>query len=123
MRCRRTEVPPRGEDVRGAEGDVGGTGAAEVERHDGAAGQGAAVREPGSTRSTSPTAPGERAGLPDDLRPHHPAAGRDRADPPLLLPRPEPDRNAVRPSGGYAAKLANFLIITGDPPKLGEYPT
>jgi homocysteine S-methyltransferase len=24
--------------------------------------------------------------------------------------------------GGYAAKLANFLIITGDPPKLGEYP-
>jgi homocysteine S-methyltransferase len=24
--------------------------------------------------------------------------------------------------GGYAACLANFLIITGDPPKLGEYP-
>ena len=24
--------------------------------------------------------------------------------------------------GGYAASLANFLIITGDPPKLGEYP-
>jgi len=24
--------------------------------------------------------------------------------------------------GGYAAALANFLIITGDPPKLGEYP-
>jgi methionine synthase / methylenetetrahydrofolate reductase(NADPH) len=24
--------------------------------------------------------------------------------------------------GGYAAKLANFLIITGDPPKIGEYP-
>ena len=24
--------------------------------------------------------------------------------------------------GGYAARLANFLIITGDPPKLGEYP-
>ncbi|MBI5574834.1 MAG: bifunctional homocysteine S-methyltransferase/methylenetetrahydrofolate reductase [Deltaproteobacteria bacterium] len=24
--------------------------------------------------------------------------------------------------GGYAAGLANFLIITGDPPKLGEYP-
>ncbi len=24
--------------------------------------------------------------------------------------------------GGYAAKLANFLIITGDPPKLGDYP-
>jgi homocysteine S-methyltransferase len=24
--------------------------------------------------------------------------------------------------GGYAAKLSNFLIITGDPPKLGEYP-
>ncbi|GAB4243225.1 MAG: bifunctional homocysteine S-methyltransferase/methylenetetrahydrofolate reductase [Deltaproteobacteria bacterium] len=24
--------------------------------------------------------------------------------------------------GGYAAKLANFLIITGDPPKPGEYP-
>jgi methionine synthase I (cobalamin-dependent)/5,10-methylenetetrahydrofolate reductase len=24
--------------------------------------------------------------------------------------------------GGYAAKLVNFLIITGDPPKLGEYP-
>jgi len=24
--------------------------------------------------------------------------------------------------GGYAAGLANFLIITGDPPKLGDYP-
>jgi methionine synthase / methylenetetrahydrofolate reductase(NADPH) len=24
--------------------------------------------------------------------------------------------------GGYAAGLANFLIITGDPPKVGEYP-
>ncbi|MCL2102697.1 MAG: methylenetetrahydrofolate reductase, partial [Syntrophorhabdaceae bacterium] len=24
--------------------------------------------------------------------------------------------------GGYAARIANFLIITGDPPKLGEYP-
>jgi homocysteine S-methyltransferase len=24
--------------------------------------------------------------------------------------------------GGYAASIANFLIITGDPPKLGEYP-
>ena len=24
--------------------------------------------------------------------------------------------------GGFAAGLANFLIITGDPPKIGEYP-
>src|SRR3989304_5348625 len=24
--------------------------------------------------------------------------------------------------GGYAAGLANFLIITGDPPKVGDYP-
>ena len=36
------------------------------------------------------------------------------------------DRNLISMQsdllGGYAAGLANFLIITGDPPKLGDYP-
>ena len=49
-------------------------------------------------------------------------AGRDRHDPALHLPRPEPARHPVGPARRVRARLRNILAITGDPPKLGDYP-
>ena len=76
-------LPPRGYDLRSTDREEPST-----------------LHERGVTRSTFPTAPGPVARhLAADHRRAHPARGRDRADPALLLPRPEPDRHAGRPAG------------------------
>ena len=52
-----------------------------------------------------------------------PAARRDRGDPALHLPRPQCARHPIATcSGAAAVGLRNLLCITGDPPKMGNYP-
>ena len=51
------------------------------------------------------------------------ARGRHRDDPPRLRPRPEPPRHARAPARARTTSgLRNLVIITGDPPKMGDFP-
>ena len=47
---------------------------------------------------------------------------RDRADPPRLRPRPQSPRPVAHLLGAHALGIRNLVIITGDPPKIGDYP-
>ena len=96
---------------------------AEIERHDGAAGQGTAVREAGIDAINIPDGPRASARVSPMISAL--TILREIGIEPILHYCCR-DRNLIGMQsdllGGYAAKLANFLIITGDPPKLGEYP-
>jgi len=64
---------------------------AAIERHDGAAGKARQCRRPGSSDHI-PDGPGRARGLPEISASPSAAVGIEPS--PLLLPRPEPDRNA-----------------------------
>ena len=50
------------------------------------------------------------------------ARGRHRGDSALHLPRPERAVHSKRPAGRGRGRHPNLICITGDPPKMGNYP-
>ena len=74
---------------------------------------------------------GEHQRLRDGQRPHgrhgrrlrHPARRERRVRRPHDDPRPQPDGPGAELLGAHALGVRNILALTGDPPRVGDYPT
>ncbi|MCK7477922.1 MAG: homocysteine S-methyltransferase family protein [Candidatus Moduliflexus flocculans] len=123
----RREVAPGDRCSRPASSSRPGRAAAAARRVDRsrAAEEGAAAAPtPGSTRSTSPTARGPSARMSAHGRWPCSSSARSASRPCCTTPAATGTSSACSRtcSAAYALGLRNILGITGDPPKLGDYP-